>query len=152
MLDGVVTRLETNKCASSLQVHPYVSRTFCWCTPMVALTVCWCTHMVADICCAAANTNEFLVPMPPYAVSHTVANVLRVNCPHNNIDAACSSGYLGIHRSLEYLSSGQCNTAVVAGVQLLLKPRSFESGAGKISSKAGIMRPFDVSVQRINKT
>ena len=115
----------------------------------------WCRDTLGDqqMCIfTAANTSEFLVPMPPYAVSHTMANVLRVDCPHNNVDAACSSGYLGIHRSLEYLSSGQCNAAVVAGVQLLLKPRSFESGAGKISSKAGIMRPFDVSMQHNNMT
>jgi fatty acid synthase len=81
-----------------------------------------------------------------------MANMLRVDCPHTNIDAACSSGYVGIHRSLEHLSSGQCSAAVVAGAQLLLKPRSFESGTGKISSKVGIMRPFDVSMQHNHMT
>jgi polyketide synthase PksR len=93
----------------------------------------------------AADTSEFVKLMPPYAVSHTVANVLRVDCPHSNIDAACSSGYLGIHHALEYVSSGRCNAAVVGAVQLLLKPRSIESGAGMITSTTGIMRPFDVS-------
>ena len=93
----------------------------------------------------AADTSKFVKLTPPYAVSHTVANVLRADCPHSNIDAACSSGYLGVHHALEYVSSGRCNAAAVAAVQLLLKPRSIKSGAGMITSTTGITRPFDVS-------
>jgi hypothetical protein len=43
------------------------------------------------------------------------------------------------------MNSGECAAAIVAGVQLLLQPRSFDMVGGDVYSKSATMRPFDVS-------
>ena len=92
----------------------------------------------------AVNVYGFTVPMPPFAVAHTVANALRVDCLYNNIDAACSSSYLGLCQAVKHLNRHECGAAIVGGTQLLLQPRSFDMASGNIYSKSGVMRPFDV--------
>ena len=71
-----------------------------------------------------------------------VASAAHVDCQCSNVDAVCSSGYLAACMALEELASSRCEGAIVGGVQLLLKPR-FQY---EITSKSGIMRPFDVSL------
>ena len=41
----------------------------------------------------------------------------------NNLDAACSSGYLAAEMALEELASHRCGEAIIGGVQLLLMGR-----------------------------
>ena len=90
----------------------------------------------------AADTSLFAVPLMSFAVPRILASALSADTQQlGNIDAACSSGYLAVQRGAEQISSGQCQAAVVTGVQLLLMPR-YQSD---ITSQSGVMRPLDVS-------
>ena len=90
----------------------------------------------------AADASLFAVPLTSFAVPRILASALSADTQQlGNIDAACSSGYLTVQRGAEQISNGQCEAAVVAGVQLLLMPR-YQSD---ITSKNGVMRPLDVS-------
>ena len=64
-----------------------------------------------------------------------LAYFLNLNGPVMAIDTACSSGLVAAHQAILSLRNGECDTAIVAGVNLLLTPGPFigMSQAGMLS-------------------
>ena len=73
-----------------------------------------------------------------------LAYFLNLNGPVMAIDTACSSGLVAAHQAVLSLRAGECDTAIAAGVNLLLTPGPFigMSQAGMLSQE-GKCRSFD---------
>ena len=94
----------------------------------------------------AAQTSDFVKPMPTYIVARAVAGRLRTQGAYNNIEAVCSSGYLAINHAANSITDGVCELAVADGVSLMLKA-DWAIGIlqANIMSPTGVMRPLDAS-------
>jgi polyketide synthase PksN len=73
-----------------------------------------------------------------------LAYVLNMGGPAMAINTACSSGLVALHQACASLRNGECDTALAAGVNLLLTPQAFvaASQAGMLS-KDGKCHAFD---------
>ena len=69
----------------------------------------------------ACQTSDFIVPLPSFWVARSVAGMLGTDGPQCNVEATCSSGYLGIEKAMREIRNGECASAVVSGVLLMLK-------------------------------
>ena len=65
-----------------------------------------------------------------------LAYFLNLNGPVMAIDTACSSGLVAVHQAIQSLRSNDCDTAIAAGVNLLLAPESILA-----MSQAGMLSP-----------
>ncbi|MGB0521890.1 MAG: amino acid adenylation domain-containing protein [Flammeovirgaceae bacterium] len=54
--------------------------------------------------------------------SGRLASALNINGPCLSIDTACSSSLVALHLACSNLLSGECDTAITGGVQLMLQP------------------------------
>lgn len=80
--------------------------------------------------------------MFPNRVSYT----FDFNGPSYAIDTACSSSLFALSQALHAIKSGQCEAAVVGGVNLLLKPtNSLQFHKLSMLSPQGMCKAFDVS-------
>jgi polyketide synthase PksN len=84
----------------------------------------------------SANNNAILAARLAY--------FLNLSGPVMAINTACSSGLTAAHQAILSLRSGECDTAIIAGVSLLLTPGPFiaMSQAGMLS-EAGKCYAFD---------
>lgn len=70
------------------------------------------------------------LPVEAYSVTGTVSSVgpnrisyyMDWHGPSNPIDTACSSSLVAVHRAIEAIRGGHCQTAIVGGVNALLSP------------------------------
>ncbi|WP_235787160.1 beta-ketoacyl synthase N-terminal-like domain-containing protein [Streptomyces mutabilis] len=69
---------------------------------------------------------------------------LDLTGPGVAVNTACSSGLVALHEACLSLRHGDCDTAIVAGVNLMATPREYDAldGAGMLSSD-GVCRAFD---------
>ncbi|MGW4809642.1 beta-ketoacyl synthase N-terminal-like domain-containing protein [Kitasatospora sp. NPDC004272] len=73
-----------------------------------------------------------------------IAYTLGLQGPALAVDTACSSSLVAVHTAARALAAGDCDTAVVAGVNLVLAPRSTaEIARTEALSPTGRCRPFD---------
>ncbi|MFL6121389.1 beta-ketoacyl synthase N-terminal-like domain-containing protein [Actinophytocola sp.] len=73
-----------------------------------------------------------------------IANVLGFGGPALAVDTACSSSLTALHLACRALAAGDCDVAVVGGVNLVLSPRStLEISRTGALSDDGRCRPFD---------
>ena len=82
------------------------------------------THGEGDV---TSNSNAIL--------ASRLAYFLNLNGPVMAIDTACSSGLVAAHQAVLSLRNGECDTAIIAGVNILLTPSPFigMSQAGMLS-------------------
>src|SRR5690606_13635147 len=72
-----------------------------------------------------------------------ISYFLNLHGPSVAVETACSSALVAIHRAVEAIRSGGCDTAIAGGVNTLLLPDSFIgfSRAGMLSPD-GRSKPF----------
>lgn len=68
------------------------------------------------------------------AIANRVSYCLDLHGPSESIDTACSSSLVALHRASQALRAGECDVAIVGGVNLLLGPELFIAFA-----KAGML-------------
>ncbi|GGE76548.1 SDR family NAD(P)-dependent oxidoreductase [Stappia taiwanensis] len=79
-------------------------------------------------------------------VSNRISYIFDLRGPSFTLDTACSSSLVALHQAVSALESGQIETAIVAGVNLLLSPFSFIGFArASMLSQNGLCRAFDAN-------
>lgn len=79
-------------------------------------------------------------------VSNRISYIFDLRGPSFTLDTACSSSLVALHQAVSAIESGQIDTAIVAGVNLLLSPFSFIGFArASMLSPQGLCRAFDAS-------
>ncbi|MDD2052490.1 hypothetical protein NPS46_08035 [Pseudomonas putida] len=80
------------------------------------------------------------------AIANRVSFCLDLQGPSESIDTACSGSLVAVHRACQALQAGECDLAIVGGVNLLLSPELFVafSKAGMLSH-AGHCQTFAAS-------
>ena len=76
--------------------------------------------------------------------AHRISYHLNLHGPSLSIDTACSSSLVAVHQARRSLQAGDCDAAIVAGVNLILQPDVSEalSDAGMLAAD-GLCRSFD---------
>lgn len=78
--------------------------------------------------------------------SGRLSYVLGLRGPSLSLDTACSSSLVALHLACESLRKGECDTAIVGGVQLLLSPSIFTMmGTSGALAADGRCKTFDAS-------
>lgn len=78
------------------------------------------------------------------AIANRVSFALDLHGPSESIDTACSSSLVAIHRASQALRAGECDLAIVGGVNLLLGPELFIAFAkAGMLSQTGHCQTFD---------
>lgn len=81
-------------------------------------------------------------------VANRLSYVFDLRGPSFSIDTACSSAMVALHEAVCALESGRIDTAIVAGVNVLLSPFPFIGfSAAAMLSPEGLCRPFDARGQ-----
>ncbi|WP_428032555.1 SDR family NAD(P)-dependent oxidoreductase [Ancylobacter sp.] len=97
-------------------------------------------HFVPDIAAADAH---FVTGNALSIIANRISHVFGFTGPSLTIDTACSSSLVAFDRAVKAIESGEIETAVVAGVNILVSPFNFIgfSRAGMLSP-TGRCRPF----------
>src|ERR1044072_5181424 len=70
--------------------------------------------------------------------------LLNLHGPSAPIDTACSSSLVALHRAVESIHAGNCDMAIVGGVQVILSPGAYISfGMAGMLSSDGKCKTFD---------
>ncbi len=77
-------------------------------------------------------------------VSNRISYIFDLKGPSFTVDTACSSSMVAMHEALEAIRAGRIDTAVVAGVNVLLSPFAFIGfSRASMLSPTGLCRAFD---------
>ncbi len=77
-------------------------------------------------------------------LANRISYTLDLHGPSLTLDTACSSSLVALHMACEAIRSGSIDTAIVAGVNLLLSPFSYVGfSRAMMLSPTGLCRPFD---------
>lgn len=97
-------------------------------------------HFVADIAAADAH---FVTGNALSIIANRISHVFGFTGPSLTIDTACSSSLVALDRAVKAIENGEINTAVVAGVNILVSPFNFVGFArAGMLSPTGRCRPF----------
>ncbi|MDC0707422.1 SDR family NAD(P)-dependent oxidoreductase [Stigmatella sp. ncwal1] len=80
----------------------------------------------------------------PAMIANRISYFFNLKGPSEVVNTGCSSAAVALHRASGALRNGECDTAVVGGVNVLLSPAGFMAAqylGG--TSKSGQPRPFD---------
>ncbi|GHE72918.1 hypothetical protein GCM10018785_46370 [Streptomyces longispororuber] len=98
----------------------------------------------------AATQSEYrpaamdLMSLPsPAMVPNRISYLLDLNGPSEQCDTTCSSSFVALHRAIRSIRDGECEQALVGGVNLVMSPAGFGGmrAAGMLSPR-GDVRPF----------
>lgn len=79
-------------------------------------------------------------------IANRISYLLDLTGPSEAIDTACSSSLVAIHRAIQSLQNGDCDTAIAGGVNLLLTPRLFLAfSQAQMLSEDGRCKTFDAT-------
>ncbi|MXN67238.1 SDR family NAD(P)-dependent oxidoreductase [Stappia sp. GBMRC 2046] len=79
-------------------------------------------------------------------ISNRISYIYNLRGPSFTVDTACSSSLVALHEAINALDSGQVDTAIVAGVNMLLSPLSFVGfSRASMLSEQGLCRAFDAN-------
>lgn len=79
-------------------------------------------------------------------VANRISYTLDLHGPSFAIDTACSSSFYALHMALKSLESGECDAALVCGVQLILTPYITKAFTrARMISPTGTCKTFDQS-------
>ncbi|MCM1969368.1 type I polyketide synthase [Streptomyces sp. G1] len=79
-------------------------------------------------------------------IANRLSYALDLRGPSMTVDTACSSSLVALHLARRGLLAGECDTALVGGVNLLLSPGvTLNFGAGGVLSPGGRCRPFSAA-------
>lgn len=91
----------------------------------------------------AAIESHFMTGNTLSVVSNRISYAFDWRGPSFTVDTACSSSLVAFSQALSDLRSGRIDTAVVAGVNMLLTPASFIGfSRASMLSPTGLCRPF----------
>ncbi len=91
-----------------------------------------------------ASDVQFMTGNTLSIVSNRVSYIYDLRGPSFTVDTACSSSIVALNEALEAIRAGLIDTAIVAGVNLLLSPFPFVGfSRATMLSKAGLCRAFD---------
>ncbi|MGW8066607.1 SDR family NAD(P)-dependent oxidoreductase [Streptomyces ziwulingensis] len=77
-------------------------------------------------------------------VANRVSHLLDLRGPSETVDTACSSSLVALHRALAALRSGECDTALVGGVNVVMTPTWYVSlSRGGMLSPGGRCHTYD---------
>lgn len=77
-------------------------------------------------------------------ISNRVSYIFDLRGPSFTLDTACSSSLLALHQAAAAIQAGEVDTAIVAGVNLLLSPFPFMGfSAASMLSPSGLCHAFD---------
>jgi acyl transferase domain-containing protein len=77
-------------------------------------------------------------------IANRVSHFLKLTGPSFSIDSTCSSSIVALHLACQSLQQGECDMAIVGGVNLALNVSTFISiSKTKILSPTGVCRIFD---------
>src|SRR5690625_17804 len=77
-------------------------------------------------------------------ISNRVSYIFDLRGPSFTLDTACSSSLLALHQAATAIQAGEVDTAIVAGVNLLLSPYPFMGfSAASMLSPTGLCHAFD---------
>ncbi|MEW2619061.1 beta-ketoacyl synthase N-terminal-like domain-containing protein [Streptomyces sp. NPDC048106] len=85
-----------------------------------------------------------LMSLPsPAMVPNRISYLLDLNGPSEQYDTTCSSSFVALHRAIRSIRDGECEQALVGGVNLVMSPAGFGGmrAAGMLSPR-GDVRPF----------
>ncbi|MFC9272590.1 beta-ketoacyl synthase N-terminal-like domain-containing protein [Streptomyces zhihengii] len=89
-----------------------------------------------------AATDLMSLPSPAM-VPNRISYLLDLNGPSEQCDTTCSSSFVALHRAIRSIRDGECEQALVGGVNLVMSPAGFGGmrAAGMLSPQ-GDVRPF----------
>jgi phthiocerol/phenolphthiocerol synthesis type-I polyketide synthase C len=91
----------------------------------------------------AAIESHFVTGIALSIASNRISYVLDLKGPSMTIDTACSSSIVALVQACEAIASGRIETAIVAGVNLLLSPVPYIGfSRARMLSPTGLCRPF----------
>lgn len=92
----------------------------------------------------AAPGPHFMTGNTLSIVSNRISHIFGLNGPSLTIDTACSSSLVALDHAVKALNSGEVDTAIVGGVNVLVHPLPFVGFAqARMLSKEGLCRAYD---------
>ncbi|MFI1227468.1 MULTISPECIES: SDR family NAD(P)-dependent oxidoreductase, partial [unclassified Streptomyces] len=90
------------------------------------------------------DESESITANATSILASRLAYFLNLSGPSMAINTSCSSGLVALHEACLSLRYGDCDTAIVAGANILSYPGSYDAmaGAGMLSPE-GVLRAFD---------
>ncbi len=77
-------------------------------------------------------------------ISNRVSYIFDLRGPSFTLDTACSSSLVALHEAMQAIRTGHIDTAIIAGVHLLLSPFAFIGfSRASMLSTSGLCRAFD---------
>jgi 3-oxoacyl-(acyl-carrier-protein) synthase/acyl carrier protein/2-polyprenyl-3-methyl-5-hydroxy-6-metoxy-1,4-benzoquinol methylase len=100
--------------------------------------------MNSAYCLFTLRDGENLSPTSlRWSIANRVSYMFDLRGPSMAIDSACSSSLTALHLACQALKTGDCEQAIVGGVNLILHPKQYEAlCALYMLSKTGICKPF----------